>query len=51
MRAAILARADGDTISAAAKESGFRTLRDEATALADAGVTTRDEVDRVLGSA
>jgi general secretion pathway protein E len=51
VRAAILARADADTISAAARESGFRTLRDEATALADAGVTTRDEVDRVLGPA
>jgi type II secretory ATPase GspE/PulE/Tfp pilus assembly ATPase PilB-like protein len=51
VRAAILARADGDAIAAAAKESGFRSLRDEAVALADAGITTSEEVDRVLGPA
>jgi general secretion pathway protein E len=51
VRAAIQARADGDALAAAAKDGGFRTLRDEAAALVDAGVTTREEVDRVLGPA
>jgi general secretion pathway protein E len=51
LRAAILARSDGETLAAAAREGGFRTLREEATALVQAGVTTNEEVDRVLGPA
>jgi general secretion pathway protein E len=50
LRAAIVARCDGDALAAAAKESGYRTLREEAAALVAAGVTTNEEVDRVLGS-
>ena len=49
LRTAILARADGDALAAAAREGGMRSLRDEASALALRGVTTKDEVDRVLG--
>ena len=51
LRAAILARADGERLCAAAAESGFRTLRDEATDLVARGETTDEEVRRVLGSA
>ena len=51
MRTAILARGDGDALAAAAREGGFRPLRDEALALVDAGLTTHEEVDRVLGAA
>jgi general secretion pathway protein E len=51
LRAAILARGDGDALAAAAREGGARTLRDEALALVESGLTTREEVDRVLGAA
>ena len=50
LRAAVLARGDGDALAAAAAESGFRTIRDEAEALVAAGETTQAEVDRVLGA-
>jgi type II secretory ATPase GspE/PulE/Tfp pilus assembly ATPase PilB-like protein len=51
LRAAVAARCDGDALAAAAREAGFRTLRDEAASLVARGVTTNEEVDRVLGAA
>jgi type II secretory ATPase GspE/PulE/Tfp pilus assembly ATPase PilB-like protein len=51
LRTAILARADGDTLAAAARAGGSRTLREHGAALVEAGVTTQEEVDRVLGPA
>lgn len=51
LRRAILDRGDGDTLLAAAREAGFRDLREESLALVRAGETTRSEVDRVLGDA
>ncbi len=49
LRDAILARGDATALAAAAE--GLPTLRDEAEALVAAGLTTREEVDRVLGRA
>ena len=49
LKAAIHARADGDALAAAARDGGFRTLRDEALDLAARGLTTVEEVNRVLG--
>ncbi|MFQ5504520.1 MAG: GspE/PulE family protein [Planctomycetota bacterium] len=51
LRQAILARADGEALTAAASTSGFRSLRDEAGALLAQGITTAEELDRVLGNA
>ena len=51
LRTAILARADGDALAVAARAGGRPSLRDEADALVAGGVTTKDEVDRVLGPA
>ena len=51
LRRAVLDRSDGDALSAAAAESGFPTLRDSAEQLIRSGVTTPEEVDRVLGDA
>jgi len=50
IRAAVLARQDGDALATAAAADGFRSLRDEAAALVTAGETTQAEVDRVLGT-
>jgi general secretion pathway protein E len=50
LREAILARADGDALDEAARNAGVRSLREAALAMAHAGVTTEQEVDRVLGS-
>lgn len=49
LRHAILLRADGEELTEAACAAGGRTLREEARALAARGVTTQEEVDRVLG--
>jgi len=51
LRRAVLDRSDGDALSAAAAESGFPTLRESAEQLIRSGVTTPEEVDRVLGDA
>ena len=56
LRDAILARGDASALAAAACDSTspndvFRTLRDEAETLVASGITTREEVDRVLGRA
>jgi general secretion pathway protein E len=50
LKKAILARSDADALAAAAQADGLRTLRDEAESLAEAGVTTDEEVARVLGN-
>jgi general secretion pathway protein E len=50
LREAILARADSSALTAAARATGYRSLRDEAWALVRAGITTMEEVTRVLGS-
>jgi general secretion pathway protein E len=49
VRKAILARADGATLAAAARESGALSLRDAAVRLVAQGLTTEEEVARVLG--
>jgi type II secretory ATPase GspE/PulE/Tfp pilus assembly ATPase PilB-like protein len=49
LKAAILRRADGEELEAAAARDGHRTLRQEAERLVEEGVTSREEVDRVLG--
>jgi type II secretory ATPase GspE/PulE/Tfp pilus assembly ATPase PilB-like protein len=49
LRPAILLRADGAELAEAACAAGGRTLREEARALVAHGVTTQEEVDRVLG--
>jgi type II secretory ATPase GspE/PulE/Tfp pilus assembly ATPase PilB-like protein len=49
LRHAILLRADGEELAEAACAAGGRTLREEARALVAHGVTTQEEVDRVLG--
>jgi type II secretory ATPase GspE/PulE/Tfp pilus assembly ATPase PilB-like protein len=50
LRKAVLARADGEALAAAAREGGYRPLREEANALVERGLTTVEEVDRVLGT-
>lgn len=50
VRRAILDRADAGTIRDAARTDGFRTLGEAAARLVADGVTTREEVDRVLGA-
>jgi general secretion pathway protein E len=49
LRRAILDRGDGETFAAAAKESGATSLDEAAAALVREGVTTVEEVRRVLG--
>ncbi|MFK7740524.1 MAG: GspE/PulE family protein [Planctomycetota bacterium] len=49
LRQAILARGDGEALTAAADNSGFASLRDSAEQLLQRGITTQEEVDRVLG--
>ncbi|MCZ6574313.1 MAG: GspE/PulE family protein [Planctomycetota bacterium] len=51
LREAVLARADGEELTRRAREDGCRGLREEAQSLVDAGITTQEEVDRVLGLA
>jgi type II secretory ATPase GspE/PulE/Tfp pilus assembly ATPase PilB-like protein len=48
-RRAILTRSDTDALEAVARGAGLRTIRAAAAAAAEAGLTTKDEVDRVLG--
>jgi len=48
-RRAILSRQDTDALEAVARGAGLRTLRTAAEAAAAAGLTTTDEVWRVLG--
>ena len=50
MRKLILARAETEAFESAATEQGMRSLRDCATDLTAAGVTSADEVRRVLGA-
>jgi type II secretory ATPase GspE/PulE/Tfp pilus assembly ATPase PilB-like protein len=49
LRKAILARGDGETLAAAAREAGAKTLDEAAADLVARGLTTREEVRRVLG--
>src|SRR5262245_4355643 len=49
LRRAILERGDGEALAAAARESGAATLDDAAADLVRRGVTTPEEVRRVLG--
>ena len=50
LRHAILERAAPDTMQdALQQQSGYRSLRDAANDLVAAGLTTTDEVDRILG--
>lgn len=50
LRQAVLDRADADALQAAAQNrEGHRTLRDSAQALIDQGLTTPEELQRVLG--
>ncbi len=50
LRAAILARADGDELRAVAAESGYATLADAASAAVEDGLITLEEVLHVLGT-
>jgi type II secretory ATPase GspE/PulE/Tfp pilus assembly ATPase PilB-like protein len=50
LRAGILARGDEEALRAAAAAGGFRDIREEARDLVAAGETTREEVERVLGT-
>jgi general secretion pathway protein E len=49
LRAAILARADGDELCAVAAASGYQTLADSAAAAVKHGLITPREVEHVLG--
>jgi type II secretory ATPase GspE/PulE/Tfp pilus assembly ATPase PilB-like protein len=49
LRRTVLDRSDGEGLLAAAKEDGFRTLREQAAAMVAEGLTTDEEVNRVLG--
>ncbi len=51
VRRAVLARADGTALAEVARENGVASLRDAALDLVEQGLTTRSEVDRVLGVA
>jgi type II secretory ATPase GspE/PulE/Tfp pilus assembly ATPase PilB-like protein len=51
LRAAVLARGDEESLRAAAVAEGFRDIREEAQDLVRSGATTRDEIERVLGTA
>ncbi len=50
LRTEILARGDGDALAAAAEVSGNLSLRSQAEALVAQGLTTTEEVERVLGN-
>lgn len=50
LRDAILDRKDGFELAAAARRAGYSSLRDEAMVLVSEGITTEEEVSRVLGS-
>ncbi len=50
LRAAILGRADGGALADASKSGAVTTLRESAGELVEAGLTTPEEVRRVLGS-
>lgn len=49
LRAGVLARGDEESFRETVAAEGFRDLREEARDLVAAGVTTREEVERVLG--
>ncbi len=49
LRQAILDRGDGERMAAAAHEAGSRSLHEQAAAMVAAGITSQQEVDRVLG--
>jgi type II secretory ATPase GspE/PulE/Tfp pilus assembly ATPase PilB-like protein len=49
LRKAILARADTTTLETAAQRPGRQTLRESAEQAAAAGLTRREEIERVLG--
>ncbi len=49
LREAVLTRRDGIELTAAAEQAGYRSLRDEAMLLVEQGITTEEEVARVLG--
>jgi general secretion pathway protein E len=51
VRRVVLARGDASALAAAAKETGVATLREAAADLVARGLTTEEEVDRVLGVA
>ena len=49
LRVAVLARGDDTALAAAARSSGFDTLRQAAEGAVARGITNREEVERVLG--
>ncbi len=49
LRRAILARGDGETLANAAREAGAVSIDDAAQDLVNRGLTTREEIRRVLG--
>jgi type II secretory ATPase GspE/PulE/Tfp pilus assembly ATPase PilB-like protein len=51
LREVVLARGDATDLQAAATQSGYRSLREEALAQVESGVTVLEEVNRVLGPA
>lgn len=50
LRQAILDRGDAEELERAALSSGYRSLRDEARALVEKGLSSEEEVERVLGN-
>ena len=50
LRKVVLARGDGSDLTVAASEAGGRSLRESADALVQKGLTTQEEVNRVLGT-
>jgi type II secretory ATPase GspE/PulE/Tfp pilus assembly ATPase PilB-like protein len=50
LRKVVLSRGDGSDLTVAASEAGGRSLRESAEALIANGMTTHEEVNRVLGS-
>ncbi len=50
LRKAVLARGDGEALAAAAKESEYLTLREQAQRLVAQQITNDEEVERVLGN-
>ena len=48
-RQAVLRRADEDALEAVARRAGWRTIREAAESAVEAGRTTPQEVERVLG--
>ncbi len=49
MRDAIIAQTDASQLYGILKQTGYRRLRDAAVDLAEQGLTTMDEADRVAG--